>query len=66
MVVAGDDETLLMIMINDGKSDITSCDHIFVLFPLGTSPSTVLSTAGHKKKLEVGHSTVKFQEKKGE
>ena len=24
MVVAGDDETLLMIMINDGKSDITS------------------------------------------
>ena len=40
--------------------------HIFVLFPLGTSPSTVLSTAGHKKKLEVGHSTVKFQEKKGE
>ena len=40
--------------------------HIFVLFPLKTSPSTVLSTAGHKKKLKVGHSTVKFQEKKGE
>ena len=64
MVVAGDDETLLMIMINDGKSEIIP--HIFVLFPLKTSPSTVLSTAGHKKKLEVGHSTVKFQEKKGE
>ena len=40
--------------------------HIFVLFPLGTSPSTVLSTAGHKKKWEVRHNTGKFQEKKGE
>ena len=40
--------------------------HIFVLLPLGTSPSIVLFTAGHKKKLEVGHSTGKFQEKKGE
>nr|XP_058945202.1 uncharacterized protein LOC131773234 [Pocillopora verrucosa] len=31
----------------------------------GTSPSTVLSTAGHKKKWEVRHNTGKFQEKKG-
>ena len=35
-------------------------------FSLGTSPSTVLSTAGHTKKVEARHSTVKFQGKKGE
>ena len=40
--------------------------HIFVLFPLGTSPSNVPFTAGHKKKWEVRHNTGKFQEKKGE
>ena len=36
--------------------------HLFVLFPLGTSPSNVPFTAGHKKKWEAG----KFQEKEGE
>ena len=40
--------------------------HLFVLFPLGTSPSNVPFTSGHKKKWEVRHSTVKFQEKEGE
>ena len=40
--------------------------HLFVLFPLGTSPSNELSTAGHKKKWEVRHNTGKFQEKEGE
>ncbi|CAH3137858.1 unnamed protein product [Pocillopora meandrina] len=32
----------------------------------GTSPSTLLSTSGHKRKQEVRQSTVKLQEKKGE
>ena len=40
--------------------------HLFVLFPLGTSPSNELSTAGHKKKWEVRQNTGKFQEKEGE
>ena len=35
-------------------------------FLSGTSPSTLLSTSGHKRKREIRHSTVKFQEKKGE
>ena len=40
--------------------------HLFVLFPLGTSPSNVPFSAGRKKKWEVRHSTRKFQEKEGE
>ena len=39
--------------------------HLFVLFPLGTSPSNELFTAGSKTKWEVRHNTGKFQEKEG-
>ena len=63
MVVAGDDETLLMIMINDGKSEITS---YICTFPLKNFTLHCTVHCWSQKKLEVGHSTVKFQEKKGE
>ena len=40
--------------------------HLFVLFLLGTSPSNVPFTSGHKKKWEVRNNTGKFQEEEGE